>query len=153
MRLEDEKQVLTEILEGNDGILTVDSVLEAAEDETSPLHKHFTWDDTQAANEYRRWQARALIAKCRIVVESRPDVQVRAFVSLPSDRQQDGGGYRFRLDVLDDDDQKAELMRDMKNRVEYWSQQASWLDAPVRQALDRFADAVNQAVEQRPEPA
>lgn len=153
MRLEDERQVLTEILEQNDGVLTVDDVLEEAKNETSPLHKHFQWDDTAAANEYRRWQARALIAKCRIVTESRPDVEVRAFVSLPSDRQQEGGGYRFRLDVLEDDDQKAELMRDMRNRIAYWSQQASWLDVPVRKALDRFADAVNRATEKRPEAA
>ena len=142
MRFEDEKQILTEILEENDGILTVDSVLEAARDETSPLHKHFTWDDTQAANEYRRWQARALIAKCRIVIESRDDTQVRAFVSLPSDRQQEGGGYRLTLDVMSDKDQSAELMRDIRSRVAYWETQSALLDPDTRKALSRFADAV-----------
>jgi hypothetical protein len=153
MRLESEKDELLKLADEADGLLTIDAVLEAARNETSSLHRHFTWDDTKAANEYRRWQARALIAKCRIVTESRPDVAVRTFVSLPSDRQQEGGGYRLTLDVLDDANQKAELMRDMRNRIEYWSQQASWLDMPVRKALDRFADAVNKATEQRPEAA
>lgn len=142
MRLEDERQVLTEILEQNDGVLTVDDVLEEARNETSPLHKHFEWSDSKAANEYRRWQARALIAKCRITVESRDDTEVRAFVSLPSDRQQAGGGYRLTLDVMDDTDQTEELLRDMRQRVQYWTRQSSLLDPSTRQALTRFAEAV-----------
>jgi hypothetical protein len=154
MALEDEHACLNDILEENDGVLTVDAVLEAAQDETSPLHKHFTWDDSKAAQEYRRWQARSLIAKCRVVVESRPDTHVRAFVSLPSDRTQEGGGYRWRYDVLQDKDQTAELLLDMKNRIAYWQRQATWLDKPTRKALERFSEAVNQATEApRPEPA
>lgn len=153
MALDQEKEALHELLEENDGVLTVDAVLEAAQDEDSPLHRHFTWDDSAAANEYRRWQARSLIAKCRIVIESRPDTEVRAFVSLPSDRVA-GGGYRFSFDVMQDADQKADLMRDMQSRIAYWNRQAAWLDRPVRKALEQFSVAVQQAAEERtPEPA
>jgi hypothetical protein len=148
MALELEKEILAELIEENDGLLTVDAVLEAAADETNPLHKHFEWDDSKAANDYRRWQARALIARCRIVIESRDDVAVRAFVSLPSDRLNEGGGYRYRTDVLDNEDQRTELLRDMQKRVSYWSQQATWLDLPTRRALEQFSSAVETAVGQ-----
>ena len=154
MALETEKEALTELLEENEGLLTVDLVLAAAQSEDSPLHRHFTWDDSEAAIAYRRWQARSLIAKCRIVIESRPDTEVRAFVSLPSDRLQDGGGYRLSYDVMHDADQKAELLREMKSRIAYWNRQTAWLDRPVRKALEQFSVAVQQATEERaPEPA
>lgn len=153
MALESEREFLTELAEEAGGILTVDMVLEAAKAEVSPLHKHFEWSDSKAALEYRRWQARALIARCRIVVESRGDVEVRAFVSLPSDRKQEGGGYRLRLDVLDDSDQKTELLRDMNQRITYWSRQAAWLDKPVRKALEQFSSAIQQATEERTQEA
>ena len=59
-------QVLHEI----HGHLTPDLVLDAATKKTSPLHSMFLWDDTAAANEHRKWQARKLIRSVKI---ERPD--------------------------------------------------------------------------------
>ena len=59
-------QVLHEI----HGHLTPDLVLDAATKKTSPLHAMFLWDDTLAANEHRKWQARKLIRSVKI---ERPD--------------------------------------------------------------------------------
>ena len=52
------------------GRLTTDIVLEAATNADSPLHKMFLWDDTAAATEHRKWQARKLIRSVKI---ERPD--------------------------------------------------------------------------------
>lgn len=139
MAFENERDYLLELAEQNDGILTTEAVLENAREETSPLHKHFQWDDTIAAESYRRWQARSLIAKCRITVEPRTESTIRAFVSLPSDRGLEGG-YRVMTTVLSEDDQREELVSDMRNRVTYWTRQASLLDPQTRQALNRFAE-------------
>jgi hypothetical protein len=55
---------------------------------------------------------------------------------------------------MHDADQKAELLRDIKNRIAYWNRQTAWLDRPVRKALEQFSVAVQQATEERaPEPA
>lgn len=67
--------------------LTAGSVVEAARDETSPLHNRFEWDDTIAAEKYREDQARELIRSIRVTVD-RPDggsVNVRAFVNVDPD--------------------------------------------------------------------
>jgi len=141
MSYESERDYLLELAEQNDGVLTTEAVLEDARQDTSPLHKHFQWDDTVAAESYRRWQARSLIAKCRITVEAGEESTIRAFVSLPSDRGLEGG-YRVTTTVLSDDDQRDELLADMRNRVTYWSRQASLLDPQTRQALNRFAEQI-----------
>ena len=86
MGFEVERKVLTKIATKHGGVLQVDDVLHEARDEGSPLHKHFEWDDSVAAEAHRRYQARVLIQKCHIrLIESEPTT-VRAFVSLQSDR-------------------------------------------------------------------
>lgn len=141
MAFENERDYLLELAEQNDGVLTTEAVLEDAKQETSPLHRHFQWDDTVAAEAYRRWQARSLIAKCKITIEPRTESTIRAFVSLPSDRGMDGG-YRVTTTVLSDEDQREELIRDMRNRVQYWTRQASLLDPQTRKALNCFAEEI-----------
>lgn len=141
MAFENERDYLLELAEQNDGILSTEVVLEDARQDTSPLHRHFQWDDTIAAENYRRWQARSLIAKCRITIEARTESTIRAFVSLPSDRGLEGG-YRVMTTVLSEDDQREELVSDMRNRVTYWTRQASLLDPQTRQALNRFAEQI-----------
>jgi hypothetical protein len=51
-----------------DGLIVPEVVVAEAEDENSPLHKHFEWDDTEAAAQYRLAQARQLVARVRIKV-------------------------------------------------------------------------------------
>jgi hypothetical protein len=52
----------------DEGRLTPECVLEAAEDEDSPLHRFFEWDNDEAAHQYRIDQARRLIRGVRVVV-------------------------------------------------------------------------------------
>jgi hypothetical protein len=48
------------------GRLTPDAVVAAAVDPDSPLHSHFVWDDSEAADLYRIDQARTLIRSVRV---------------------------------------------------------------------------------------
>lgn len=75
--------------EEHDG-LTPSLVLEAAASPTSSLHDHFEWNDSLAASQWRLTQARQLISKVRIRIESRPEVRVRAYVSI-----EDGNSRRY----------------------------------------------------------
>lgn len=63
-------------------------VVEAARNPRSPLHKHFTWDDAEAAEAYRREEARTIIRSIRIEDE---DGDIRpAFMAVNSK-----GGMRY----------------------------------------------------------
>lgn len=69
------------------GGLTPDAVVNAAADPKHPMHNHFEWDDTEAAESWRRQQARMLIARVRVIVSrttknGMKDVEVRRYASV-----------------------------------------------------------------------
>lgn len=82
--METVQQALEAIAERNGGQLTPDLVVKAAKAKTSPLHSHFTWDDTEAARAYRLYQAAFLIRKVKVRVEVEPEktLSVRAWMNV-----------------------------------------------------------------------
>ncbi len=52
----------------SEGKLTASGVLAEAEDENSPLHELFEWDDAKAVREYRLIQARKVIKMVNIYI-------------------------------------------------------------------------------------
>lgn len=67
----EEAQVIGEELEriSLNGVLTPTSVLNAALNPTSPLHKHFEWDDAKAAYQFRLNRARDIIRSIVVTVD------------------------------------------------------------------------------------
>jgi hypothetical protein len=92
-----------------DGLIRPEDVVKRARNAKSPLHDHFTWDNSEAARQWRLIEARNLI---RVhVVQAAEDIEpIQAFVSLTSDRVRPGGGYRALTDVMND----AELYNQMR---------------------------------------
>lgn len=93
------------------GSVTPAQLLEHARNPNCALHRYFDWDDTTAAEAYRLLQARSVI---RAVVKFIPNangnpVSVRAYVSLPSDRDA-RTGYRAVAEVMDDEAMAAEAL-------------------------------------------
>lgn len=80
------KAELEKISEKSDGKLIPEIVLEYAKKKTNPLHRYFTWEDSEAARLYRLQQARALIS---VVVRVVPNtgVSTRVWVAVSSDRR------------------------------------------------------------------
>lgn len=101
--------LLTQLAEG--GALRPRDVVDAARSHDSPLHKYFTWDNAKAAEQLRISEARKLIARVRVTMETGPlkVVTVRAFHSLPSDRGRIG--YRPIAGILSDEDRRRELLQ------------------------------------------
>lgn len=93
------------------GIIRAVEVVEAARDEESPLHELFIWDNTKAGHEYRLIQARKIL-QIYVVVQQSSAKNVRAFVSLTSDRIKEGGGYRVFAEVMDDELLRQQLLED-----------------------------------------
>lgn len=85
-----------------DGKLTAEAVLTEASDPVSPLHDRFEWDDTVAAHEHRKEQARGLIRAYRIRIHEQP---LRAFTYVPSE-----GSYVPVRVVMQDKDMRAEVV-------------------------------------------
>jgi hypothetical protein len=63
------------------GKITAEIVLKHAENKNSPLHNYFQWEDTIAANEYRKIQAAGLIRRIKVQYHVTEDkcVTVRAW--------------------------------------------------------------------------
>jgi len=99
------------------GLLQPATVVEEARPVSSPLHEHFEWDDSQAAEKYRIQQARQLITVC---VETLPGStgETPIFVSLSPDRLRDKGGYRLVAQVLTDKASKEQMLLDAQAEME-----------------------------------
>jgi len=68
------------------GKLTTQIVLDEARNRRSLLHNEFEWDDTIAAEKYRRYQAASLITAISIREVNKPDsAPVRMFVGYYTD--------------------------------------------------------------------
>lgn len=103
---------LMELAQRKGGRLHAQDVVEAARAEDSPLHHRFEWDDSKAAEEWRYWQARAMISVAVNIIPTKNANKVtRAFVSLSIDRGHQGG-YRVMTDVLSNDTLRQQLLDD-----------------------------------------
>lgn len=82
------------------GLRDVD-VLADARKKTSPLHSHFEWDDTAAAEAHRLAQAGALIRRVHVKVITEPEsepIRVRAYIAnrdLPERSPDDVGPGQY----------------------------------------------------------
>lgn len=61
-----------------DGIFTANQVLDLARPKNSPIHKYFNWDDTDAAEKYRLYQARHLISCVVVEIDNK---KVRKYIT------------------------------------------------------------------------
>jgi hypothetical protein len=100
-------------IEEKNGILRAEDVVEYAKNKKTALHSQFVWEDTEAARLYRLYTARQVIkASVTIIERDNKEYTVRAFVSLTTDRTQEGGGYRSITTVLSDADMKKRMVSD-----------------------------------------
>jgi len=61
------------------GGLTDDLILKNAQAKNHELHDWFEWDDTVAATEHRRAQARLLLRAFHVVYKEKPELKMRAY--------------------------------------------------------------------------
>jgi len=104
---------LVKISKRSGGMLTPEKVVLFAENPKTALHESFEWDDSIAGPAYRVVQAKQIIrAQVRIVGDGKP-MEIRAWVSLSTDREH-GKGYRQVRAVLEDDEHCETLLEDAK---------------------------------------
>ncbi len=78
---------LQSVKKAGGGLLSPSDVVDRAVPEDNPLHKNFTWDDTEAGRLYREEQARLVVRSIEVVMKPSTGVStrpIRAFVSVSS---------------------------------------------------------------------
>lgn len=89
--------------------ITPDEVLEKARDESTELHKCFEWDDSVAAEKFRKIQARDVIRFIVIKEEEKPEDRPQIKVFHVTEKT---GGYKpIEFIVKHEDEYKALLER------------------------------------------
>lgn len=100
-----------------DGRLVPADVVEAARDPRSPLHSHFEWDDSTAAEKYRIEQARTLIRSVKVEVTVREvPLSAVAYVRDPEAAPKDAG-YRNVMKLRTEEDAARAAIVDEMKRV------------------------------------
>ena len=96
------------------GELTPDIVLEEARPKSSPIHDRFEWDNTKAAEAWRREQAHELIRSVRVVYR-KPDtderIELRQWHAVSSPT---GHVYEPLEKITDDPLLRQLVLRDME---------------------------------------
>jgi len=133
---------LERIRKKHGGVLRPADVVKAAKAQTSPLHKYFTWDDTEAAHKQRLHEARALI-RATVTVIPQHHEPIRAYSSLVPDRAE-GDSYRATVDILNDEQRREILLNQALTEAKSWQRRYQSLAD-----LQRVFDAITEVVESR----
>lgn len=96
-----------------------EQIVEAAKDEASELHKCFTWDDTVAAESWRRHQARMLVAQLVVKTETtdREPVAVRVIASTAKRNE-----YKSVVKLIETEQGYADLLARAINELKAFRQ-------------------------------
>ena len=118
-------------IEQRDGSITPENVVDAARPATSSLHKYFTWDNDEAAELYRRQEARKLIHCVRVSYDSKDETKsVRAYVSMVStnDEGDSGRGYIGLARVLSDAELRSQMLAEALDEAKAWRERYQHLN-------------------------
>lgn len=130
-------------------------VLNDARPLRSPLHKCFTWDDGEAAEQYRLCEARQLIRSVRVVVKKGPEEKVhRAFVNVVFSKDEESESERgyVSLDRAAADENMRNIILDQAIRdLQAWTRRYEEIRevssmAPIFKVVDKV---VSQSIKKR----
>ena len=140
-----EPQIVGEALEAlgghNSGALTPDAVVEAARPADHPLHPIFEWDDSVAAEAWRRSQASDVLRSVVAIMPERPEMAkpTRAFVSIRAD---DGPAYIPIRRAMSDPEMRDQVLAGAMRELVSWRRRYTELQelAELFAQIDMFAD-------------
>jgi hypothetical protein len=136
-------EALAKIQRRHNGLLEPEMVVDAARDETSPLHPHFTWDDAAAAEEFRKGEARELVRSLTVDI-SRSNIEtktVRAFVNVDVDGDQ---GYVSTFTAMSSEELRRQVLSRAFAELEAWRARHAELSelARIFAAIDETRPAI-----------
>ena len=106
-----------EKLEDENGRLTPEIVLDASREKDAPLHPCFEWNDSVAAEKYRKSQATDILCNLVVTIEQpdTPKKTVRAFVNVtPQERR---GSFIGIVAAMKDDTCKRRILASARDEL------------------------------------
>jgi hypothetical protein len=104
------------------GTLTAEDVLSDAKRARSPLHDHFEWNDSAAAEQYRLVQAREILRAIVVVYEEAECNPVRAFVTVNADA---GTQFTSIEHAMSESDLRMQVLQRAKRELDDWRRRYS----------------------------
>lgn len=137
-------QTIERLTQRHNGVLEPAHIVDAARDDSSPMHPHFTWDDAEAAERYREDQARDLVRSLTIDIsrsnlETRP---VRAFVNVETGGER---GYVSTATAMSSEDLRKQVLERAFGELEAWRARHAELTelARIFSAIDETRGLLN----------
>jgi hypothetical protein len=135
-------EVVEKLAGGELGSAQPGDIVDAARKRGSPIRDCFEWDDSVAAEEHRKQQARQLVGALQIVrvhVEGGPTLSNRAFFSV---READRRGYKPIEKIMGDADLRKQVLEDARGELESYLKKFSAV-----MALGRFVPELQSIVD------
>lgn len=138
----DAQKVAEEILSIGDSA-TPQEIVDKAQDESTELHKCFTWDDTEAAVKWRQSEARQIV---RHLVIQRPAEQDKGAPELRFFfKAEPGEGYRPTTLIVRREDEYLALLQRALGELRAFQKKYSILSD--YEELRKLIDAIEGAIE------
>lgn len=120
---------LEKIRSNNQGLLQAGDVVNAARSKRSPLHDYFEWDDSLAAEEHRKEQARQLIRSVKVVYQTdRNDIkQVPLYINLEATEDNKRAYYNV-VDVMSHSSLRAQAKKKAWGDIIAWKERYKELE-------------------------
>lgn len=134
--------IVKEILkiQERDGVCSPEALVSAAQSPKSPIHSLFEWDDSKAAKEWRKHQARQIVASFKIELSGQRAPQfVHANIVVDGKAKE---GYLPIEVAMDDEAIRRQIFREARAALAGWNARL----AAFRQA-DASTVALRQAIE------
>ena len=148
--------VVGQVLEGiakRDGRIEPIALVNESRPESAPTHSLFEWNDTIAAEEYRKHQARGVIRSIAIVRPEDGKPTPPAFLSVvfdpDADNEEDGKqhfGYVSGRTVQKSPEYREKVIRRELAEIEGWIDRTEWIAEfqPFRDALTTVLDTLKE---------
>lgn len=131
------EKVYNEIVSIGDSA-TPEQIVERAKDKKSELHKCFTWDDTEAANKWRKQEARLIRSFLVIQNDSKPDATpIHALHFTAS-----GEGYKTAELVFRNQDEYEKLLQNAYADLQAFSKKYQTLKDDLGEILELIEQLV-----------
>jgi len=102
-------------------------LLEDAKNPESPIHKYFDWNNTEAAEKYRLYQARLIINHIEITITtpSQKEIPVRAFLNIKNKDDNSKRVYVTIEKALSEEDLRIQILKQALSEIKNWQRKYS----------------------------
>ncbi len=131
------------------GPVSPEAILEDAESEESPLHRFFQWDNTAAAHEWRKHQARQMAnhVAIKIVSAGGTESTIRAFhsITITTDAGEEVRGYVCLESVQGDPEMAEQVVAAALRWLRGWIVRHKQYQEVLKQGMEAIREALDES--------